>query len=279
VIPLTTTAVVLGIAQDAGHPQAGCAKACCTKAWAGEGHRVSSVALVEDDKHWLLDATPDLPEQLHGLEGELAGILLTHAHMGHYAGLLNLGREAMGAEAIAVWAMPRMRTFLSENGPWDQLVRLENIVIQPLADGESVALSPTLSVTPVEVPHRDEYSETVGFHVAGPERELLYLPDIDKWEKWETPIEDWIRRVDVAMLDGTFFDGDELPGRDMSQIPHPFIVESIERFAPLEPTERDKVRFIHLNHTNPALDGASPASKRIQDAGHHVAREGETIPL
>ena len=278
-IPLTTTAVVLGIAQDAGHPQAECAKACCSAAWEGAGHRVSSLGLVEGDRHWLLDASPDLPAQLHALEGELAGIFLTHAHMGHYTGLVHLGREAMGASAVAVWAMPRMRTFLTRNGPWDQLVELENIVVQPLYDGHPVQLSATLTVTPVEVPHRDEYSETVGFHVQGPERSLLYLPDIDKWEKWSTPVEDWIRAVDVAMLDGTFYDGAELPGRDMSQIPHPFIVESIDRFSALPEAQRDKVRFLHLNHTNPALDADSDASKTIEAAGLHVAREGEVHPL
>ena len=278
-IPLTTTAVVLGIAQDAGHPQAGCEKSCCVDAWRGEGHAVSSIGLVEGAKHWLLDATPDLPAQMQALEGELAGLFLTHAHMGHYTGLMHLGREAMGASAVAVWAMPRMRSFLAQNGPWDQLVELENIVVQPLEDGVPVRLTETLSVTPVVVPHRDEYSETVGFFVEGPERELLYLPDIDKWSKWESPIEGWIARADVAMLDGTFFDGAELPGRDMSQIPHPFVSESMERFAPLPVDERDKVHFIHLNHTNPLLDPESTASKAVLRAGMHVAREGDAHSL
>ena len=278
-IPLTTTAVVLGIAQDAGHPQAGCEKTCCQAAWEGAGHKVSSLGLVEAGKHWLLDATPDLPRQLESLEGTLAGIFLTHAHIGHYTGLMHLGREAMGASAVAVWAMPRMRAFLSDNGPWDQLVDNRNILVQPLEDGVPVRLSETLSVTPVAVPHRDEYSETVGFFVEGPSRKLLYLPDIDKWEKWETPIVDWITRVDVAMLDGTFFDGNELPGRDMKQIPHPFVVESIERFAPLATAERDKIHLIHLTHTNPILDPTSVASETVREAGLHVAREGDVHPL
>jgi len=274
-------AVVLGTAQDAGHPQAGCRKDCCVNAWSGPGHRVSAIGLVDPDtgQHWLLDATPDFPHQQHALPGTLAGVLPTHAHMGHYTGLMHLGREAMGARAVPVWTMPRMQTFLSTNGPWDQLVKLGNIVLNSLTDGVSVALSERLTVTPIAVPHRDEYSETVGFLVQGPTRRVLYLPDIDKWERWEQPIEGLVRTVDRAWLDGTFYDGDELPGRDMSQIPHPFIVESMARFEALSPRDRARVHFTHLNHTNPALNPASDARRAIEAGGFHVAEAGDRVAL
>ncbi len=274
-------AVVLGTAQDAGHPQIGCTKHCCSGAWGGNGHRVSSIGLVDPDsgRHWVLDATPDFPHQQHTLPGTLGGVLPTHAHMGHYTGLMHLGREVMGARGVPVWAMPRMHAFLSGNGPWDQLVQLGNIMLRELADGVSIALSDTLRVTPIQVPHRDEYSETVGFLVQGPSRKVLYLPDIDKWERWERPIEGLVRSVDRAWLDGTFYDSDELPGRDMSQIPHPFIVESMDRFAPLPPRDRARVHFIHLNHTNPAFDPRSRARSEIESAGFHVAEAGDRINL
>ena len=285
---LTTTAsadapyaVVLGVAQDAGHPQAGCARACCTAAWAGAGHRVSAVAIVDPDTdtHWILDATPDFPAQQHSLPGTLGGIFPTHAHMGHYTGLLHLGREAMGADAVPVWAMPRMRTFLETNGPWSQLVTLGHIALQPLADGQPVSLTPGLTVTPILVPHRDELSETVGFLVQGPRHRVLYLPDIDKWERWDTPIESLVRTVDRAWLDGTFYDATELPGRDMSEIPHPFMVESLDRLAALAPRDRAKVHFIHLNHTNPALDPSSAARRAVEARGVHVATAGDRVEL
>ncbi len=273
--------VVLGVAQDAGHPQIGCSRTCCAAAWSDGGHRVSSLGLVDPDtgQHWLLDATPDLPAQDHDLPGTLAGIVLTHAHIGHYTGLMYLGREAMGAKDVPVWAMPRMGSFLRSSGPWSQLVDLKNIVIQDIVAGQPVQISPSLRVTPLLVPHRDEFSETVGLVVEGPSRRVLYLPDIDKWSRWSTAIEDVVRTVDVAFLDGTFYDGTELPGRDMAEVPHPFMVETMARFKALPASERAKVQFIHLNHTNPALVEDSAAATAVKVAGLGLAIEGAEHPL
>ncbi len=209
----------------------------------------------------------------------LDGVLLTHAHIGHYTGLMYLGREALGATEVPVYAMPRMRAFLSRNGPWDQLLTLHNIRLVPMEDGRRIALNDRISVVPFLVPHRDEYSETVGFRIEGPQGSLLYIPDIDKWERFSTPIEDLIRDVDVALVDGTFFAEGELPGRNMAEIPHPFIVESMKRFQPLPLSIRKRIRFIHLNHTNPAIDPRSEACRRIVDAGFGVAREGLILPF
>jgi pyrroloquinoline quinone biosynthesis protein B len=283
---LTTYTVLLGLAQDGGHPQAGCEKDCCAAAWAdpSKGHRVAALGIADGGKRWLVDATPDFASQLHTLvhgdtRGELAGILLTHAHIGHYAGLLDLGREVMGARDVPVYGMPRMLDFLASNGPWEMLGRLRNIAAQTLADGTPARISDAITVTPFAVPHRDEYSETVGFVIAGPSKKVLYLPDIDKWERWSARIEDWIAEVDVAYLDGTFFSATELPGRSMAEVPHPFVEESLARFAGLPAKERAKIHFVHLNHTNPALDPASAASRRVRDAGMAVAVEGEKVAL
>jgi len=283
--------IVLGIAQDGGYPQAGCRKECCKRAWADASrHRgVASLAIVDPGSHqrWLIDATPDFRTQLRALD-EIApvnsspgldGILLTHGHIGHYTGLMQLGREVMGAKGVPVYAMPRMRKFLETSGPWDQLVKLENIVLHPLEPGKPVQLNGQLSVTPLPVPHRDEYTETVGFVIRGPAHSVLYLPDIDKWDKWSTPLAEALSSVDVAYLDGTFYDDGEIPGRNMAEIPHPFMVETLALLASLPPEQRRKVRFIHLNHTNPALDAASDASHRITLAGSSVAAQGERFGL
>ncbi len=270
--------MVLGIAQDGGYPQAGCNRPDCIEGWKNP-RRVASLAIVDpiSKQRWIIDATPDFPAQLRALDemapGPLPSILLTHAHIGHYLGLAQLGREVLGARGVAVYAMPRMRQFLEHNGPWDQLVRLGNISIQPLEDGREVRLNERLTVTPLLVPHRDEYSETVGFIVRGPSRSILWLPDIDKWERWATPIESVIGKVDVAYLDGTFFSIDELPGRNMTEIPHPLIVESMTRFASLPEKERAKIRFMHLNQSNPAL--RDPRIVR----GFRVADQGEVVGL
>jgi pyrroloquinoline quinone biosynthesis protein B len=250
---------------------------------------VACVAVVDPATRgrWLFDATPDFVEQLRKLD-ELAqpqttpglkGVLLTHAHMGHYTGLMHLGREVIGARSVPVYAMPRMRAYLEANGPWDQLVRLGNIELRPLHADESLSLSGDLTVTPLAVPHRDEYSETVGFRIDGPRRSVLYIPDIDKWERWERSIEALLAEVDVAYLDGTFFADGEIPNRSMADIPHPFIEESLKRFERLPRAERAKVRFIHLNHTNPVLQADSAARRRIEQAGFRVAAIGERVGL
>lgn len=287
--------VVLGTAQDGGYPQIGCEQDCCRAAHETPSlRRFVACGMIVDPlsgERWLLEATPDLPEQIelardhsapNSREGRppLAdGIFITHAHMGHYTGLLHLGREAYATETTPVLVTEIMGYFLKANGPWSLLFEaghLEHVQIEP---GEAIRLNERLSVTPFLVPHRPEFSDTVGFLVEGPNGSALFLPDIDKWERWDERIEDWIERVDVALLDGTFFDGDELPGRDMARIPHPFIVESLERFAPLPLPERDKIRFFHLNHSNPAISASSDARRRIEAAGMHVASDGEKHTL
>jgi pyrroloquinoline quinone biosynthesis protein B len=268
--------IVLGIAQDGGYPQAGCNRPDCIDAWRNPKlrQRVASLAIVDPRSHqrWIIDATPDFPSQLASLDAAaprggvlLDGILLTHAHIGHYLGLAHLGREVLGARAIKVYAMPRMREFIENNGPWSQLVKLQNIALVPIEDGVPIALNERITVTPLRVPHRDEYSETVGFIVRGPSRSILWLPDIDKWEKWSTPLESVLAQVDVAYIDGTFYDATELPGRDLREIPHPLMTETLTRLAnsPL----RAKVRFIHLNQSNPLL--------RERRTGVVVAQDGE----
>lgn len=283
--------IVLGIAQDGGVPHAGNKE---HKGWSDPKFKrhVVSLGLIDPatKERWMVDATPDFREQLHMLDTAfpvdeklgLQGIFLTHAHIGHYTGLMFLGHESMGTHEVPVYAMPRMSEFLSQNGPWDQLVRYKNILLKPLADGMPVALNDRLSITPFLVPHRQEYSEVVGLRIDGPNRSVLYISDIDKWEDWDeqgTRIESLITKVDVAYLDGTFYADGEIPGRDMSTFPHPFISESMERFRTLPAEERGKVRFIHLNHTNPALFAESEARKTIEAKGFCVAEEMERVTL
>ncbi|MFQ5334824.1 MAG: MBL fold metallo-hydrolase, partial [Flavobacteriales bacterium] len=166
--------MLLGIAQDGGYPQAGCHKACCSDAWNHPTMKrhVSCLAVIDPQsgERWLIDATPDFREQLYILDSlhpgrngrMLDGIFLTHAHIGHYAGLVNLGREVAGADHIPVFAMPRMWGFLQNNGPWDQLIKLGNIELKALQTGIALQLNERISIMPFLVPHRQEYSETVG---------------------------------------------------------------------------------------------------------------------
>jgi len=280
---------ILGTSQDAGYPQAGCKKACCNLFWTGKTERKYPVALgltdVPSGEKYLFEATPAIKFQLEALSEKNStqtfvpdGIFLTHAHVGHYTGLTDLGREVMGTKGVPVYAMPRMKSFLETNGPWSQLVKLDNIELRQLTNNESVELENDTKVTPFRVPHRDEFSETVGYRIEGKNRKVLFIPDIDKWSKWERDIIDEISKVDVALLDGTFLKNGELPNRDMSQIPHPFVEESMALFKDLPESEKEKVTFIHFNHTNPLIWDKSEI-ERVEKAGFRVAKRGQIIEL
>lgn len=280
---------VLGVAQDGGYPHAGCRRECCRRAWSGRQplRHPACIALVDyySRKIWMFEATPAYTAQWERLveitgwtdKNAPDGIFLTHAHIGHYTGLMYLGREALGAKSVPVYVLPRLKDFLETNGPWSQLVRLKNIEIRPLIADSAAAPAPGIRVTPFKVPHRDEYSETAGYRIEAGGKRILFIPDIDKWEKWERDIISEIREVDMAFLDATFYKNGELQ-RDMSEIPHPFVEESMRLFENLPPDEKAKVHFIHFNHTNPLLWDPDEV-KVVEKRGFRVSREGVVILL
>ena len=279
--------VVLGIAQDAGYPQIGCDKECCKKYWDKKimKQKVSCIALFDPatNQKWIFDATPDLTEQLHESDkyqkGNLSGIFLTHAHIGHYTGLMYLGREALNTKEIPVYTMPRMYEYLKSNGPWSQLVSLKNIELKKLKADSLVKLTDKISVEPLLVPHRDEFSETVGFSIKSGNKSVLFIPDIDKWQKWENDIKALVKQHDYLFLDGTFYKEGELPGRNTSEVPHPFIQESLNLFNDLSLAEKRKICFIHFNHTNPLIDKSSNECKEVKSKGFNVAVQGLKVSL
>jgi pyrroloquinoline quinone biosynthesis protein B len=276
-------ALLLGIAQDAGVPHIGCACPTCVAARRDPALRQSPACLALIDYQagasWLIDATPAMPDQLaalaeHAPQAPLAGILLTHAHIGHYPGLFYLGREALNARAVPVYATPRLCDYLRTNGPWSQLVALGNIALTPIAPGDTFQLSPRLSVTALAVPHRAEFSDTVAYLVRGATRSLFYCPDIDRWEQWGESLPRFLQGVDIALLDGTFYSGSELPGRDMREIPHPPVAETAQLLAGTSVA----VWFTHLNHSNPLLhDG--PERRWLAERGMGVGTAGQRWAL
>jgi len=278
---------ILGTLQDGGMPHLGCTKSCC-KGYFEKGFskkRVVSLGIsdLKKNKNYLIEASPDISIQLnHFLKNKtknLDGIFVTHAHIGHYSGLINLGKEVSNNSKTPLYLMPKMMDFISSNGPWSQLVKLQNIELRSVYDEKEEILTENLKIIPLKVPHRDEYSETVGYKIIGPKKKALFIPDIDKWGKWEKSITKLISEVDYAFLDGTFYDAKEINNRDISQIPHPFIIESLELFKTLKEVNRNKIYFIHLNHTNPANNNASEEYKSIISKGFNVARQGTTFQL
>ena len=275
---------VLGIVQDAGYPHIGCEKDCCKAVSPGD-YFVSCLGLVDktNNKRYLFDATPDIHNQLNLLEkfsdaNLVDGIFLTHAHIGHYTGLMYLGREGLGGKNIMVYALKRMSKFLTKNGPWDHLVKLNNISIQTISNKEFVKLSENIFVIPIRVPHRDEYSETVGYKIIGKSKKILFIPDIDKWDEWKKSIIEEVKLVDYAFIDGTFYNGTEL-NRDMREIPHPSIEETLQLFSNQPVAERNKIYFIHINHTNPILTNKNGIRDLVEGLGFNIAQRGLKFKL
>jgi pyrroloquinoline quinone biosynthesis protein B len=277
------TLKILGVVQDGGMPHLGNNKTCCENI--KQDKYVTSLMLMnnENNESFLFDASPDINKQLNfmgdRIKKDLKGIFLTHAHIGHYTGLMYFGKEALNSKLVNVYAMPRMKKFLEENGPWSQLVSLQNISIIELSNESKISIDSNVIVQPVEVPHRAEFSETVGYKIYGPNKTALFIPDIDKWYLWEKSIVDEIKQVDYAIIDATFYDSKEVNYRDISEIPHPFVTESMDLFDSIDIKEKNKIYFIHLNHTNPLINKDSDQYKLVRSKGYNVAEEGMKLNL
>ena len=279
---------ILGNTQDAGMPHIGCKhKFCLDNFTKYEEYYVTSIAVVnqEKKKYILFEATPDITRQLNYLKDNIfqefrlpEAIYITHAHIGHYTGLMYFGREALGSKNLLVKVLPKMSNFLKTNGPWSQLVRLNNIQIQNTKFDEGNSELSNIDVIPIQVPHRDEYSETAGYIIKGKNKKALFIPDIDKWEKWDKNLKDLVKDFDYLLLDATFYDSKEI-NRDISAIPHPLVSQTINLLNSLSKENKSKVYFIHMNHTNYMLNPNSDLSKSIINKGFNIARLGQKLHL
>lgn len=274
--------IAVGIAQDGGIPQIGCQQKICQT----QHHFVSSLAILSNESIFLVDATPDLREQYRELikrhpaaskKNLFDGIFLTHAHMGHYTGLMYLGKESISASNVPVYCSEQMAAYIQKNGPWSLLVTNKNIELRPFSSGKPLEMN-GFSVTPLAVPHRKEFTDTHGFLIKGRQKSLLYIPDIDSWEPIRDSLSRWLQQADYVFLDGTFYSGDELPGRDMRLVPHPTIQSSMSFLNSLPPFEC-QVFFTHFNHTNPLMDPDSKELKEFLSTRFRVAVEWDEFDL
>lgn len=279
---------ILGNTQDAGLPHIGCQHKFCQENFDKyDQYFVTSIAVVDSDlrKYIMFEATPDITYQLNNLNNSIfqefllpESLYITHAHIGHYTGLMYFGREALGSKNLLVKVLPKMSEFLKSNGPWNQLVNINNIEIQKLNFGESNNELTNISVTPIKVPHRDEYSETAGYVIQGKNKKALFIPDIDKWEKWDKNLVNLTEEFDYLLLDATFYDSKEI-NRDINEIPHPLVTETMSLLDNLSSESKAKVYFIHMNHTNLMLDTESELSKLVESKGFNIARLGQKLNL
>lgn len=286
----SVSAVVLGIMQDAGLPHVGCRCRRCAAAYSDPNlaQYTASLAIVDTRGEaagvWLIDATPDIRYQLNMLADVLGphptvagrlrqpdGLFLTHAHMGHTAGLAQLGPEGMNVQGLPVYASAPLVEVLKETRLWHPLIR--NLDLRPFESGRPVRLASDLAITPLPVPHRDELDAgSFAMRVQGPNRALLYLPDIDGWEQW-AEAHQILEEVDVALVDASFFSADELDGRP--PVAHPLVPDTLAFWKEIPA----QLVLTHINHTNPALDTGSPACQAVLANGAEFATNGQLFKL
>jgi pyrroloquinoline quinone biosynthesis protein B len=275
--------ILLGASQDAGFPQPGCTCQNCSAAHVNPdmAEMPSSIAIIDHtaESFWIIDATPALPAQfslLQQLPGNYSfkGIFLTHAHIGHYTGLMYFGREAMNDKGLPVHASARLCSFLEKNKPWSFLVSLGNISLVPIIADQPIEITPILSVLPVEVPHRAEFTDTYAFTIQGPSRRLFYCPDIDSWELWSRDIVSFLSDIDYALLDGTFYNAGEIDRQCTDEIPHPPVEQTVDKLQGVS----SKITFVHMNHSNPLYRDGSERN-RLVDMGFRIGKKGQKWQL
>ena len=296
-MPLAPHLLVLGTAQDGGFPHASCDCPRCTAAADGSipARMVASLAIVLPTarKRYLIDATPDIRPQLEllatrtwrsaghqpGVERRpLDGVFLTHAHIGHYLGLAFFGFEAVHTQALPVYATPKMSGFLAEHAPWAQLVRMGNIEQKPTTPGDRVDLGP-VQIHAHVVPHRDEYADTVAYVIQGPHRRAVYVPDTQPWKRWTAPVQALTQGAQLLIVDGSFADPAELPGRALEEIGHPMLSATMDLFQADVDNGRLEVLFTHLNHSNAAVDPRSESAANVRARGFRILADGDSIEL
>tara|TARA_B100000767_G_scaffold240471_1_gene236268 strand:+ start:309 stop:1223 length:915 start_codon:yes stop_codon:yes gene_type:complete len=279
---------ILGNTQDAGVPHIGCEQEFCQSNYkSNQDFFATSIAIVDPsvNKYALFEASPDITFQLNYISTNIFDgfslpehIYITHAHIGHYAGLMYLGRESLGSSNVNVRVLPKMSSFLKNNGPWNQLISIKNIDLEEISFDESSTVFDKIKVTPFQVPHRDEYSETAGYIIAGKNKKALFIPDIDKWEKWSVDIKSLFREYDYLLIDATFYDENEI-NRDINEIPHPLVKKTMNLFDKTSLGDKSKIYFIHMNHTNMMLDPESELTKLVLSKGFNIARIGQKLYL
>lgn len=271
---------ILGTVQDGGFPHTGCNKRCCKEAWTNHSLRknIASVAIIDHNtkNYWIIDITPDFKIQYQMINAYLddqyifSGIFLTHSHIGHYSGLLELGLEVLNTKDIPVYVMPQLLKFLKNNASINFLFQSNNITPVEITENKINQLSKDLSVISFLVPHRNEMSETVGYNIKTKDTSIIYIPDIDAWSDWDTNIIEIIKKHDLLFIDGTFYDKNELNNRNIKNVPHPSILESMELFKKLHIKDKNKIYFTHLNHTNKLLQIGSKEREKVLDQHFNI---------
>ncbi|MET7327132.1 MBL fold metallo-hydrolase [Nonomuraea sp. NPDC005650] len=265
---------VLGTAAGGGVPQWNCACPGCSGARAhpGRRRRHASLAVQLDDGAYVVNATPDIAEQIEACawlrpgpgprESPLKGVILTDAELDHTIGLLRL-REA---DALEVRSTPVVRHALR---PFAELLR--PYLQLTWADADTVPVS---GKRPRYAAGSPEAAGWVSALRLGP---LVYAPAMGVWPD---ELDEAFRQAACVIVDGTFWDDEEprrtgISARTATQMGHLPIEATMKRLSKL-PGRR---LYTHLNNTNPLVDPAAEQHKVLAELGIEVAADGMVIDL
>ena len=273
--------LVLGSGQDAGVPQINCECINCVAARKNPKQRRlgPSIALINEEKRYayLIDASPDIKQQIDILNEftskngkqepiPLEGIFLTHAHFGHCSGLWSLGKECWDVKEMKVFCSPKMGEFLKTHHPFKHLLERKNVVLKTIEPEVKLKIK-DFNIRPIKVPHRNEYADTVGY-ILSFNKMVAYIPDFDTWTK---NLVKEVKKVDIALIDGSFYQHGELPR--MAEVPHPPMEETMHLLKDPD----SEIYFTHFNHTNPVLQKDSKEYDKIIENDFALTEDGLVI--
>jgi pyrroloquinoline quinone biosynthesis protein B len=306
---------VLGSAAGGGFPQWNCACPNCSRLRAGlirsqARSQAQAVVCPNACECYLLNASPDLRTQILSTpllaptqpprDTPIAGVLLTSADVDSVAGLLHL-REF---QPLHIYAMPSVRRILfEENRIFRVLERANPPAVWhdfplntwlPLPTVSSSSGEPSLRcrVVPLGGAYPDYVSEglrrslppgeaVIGLVLAQGSKQVFYAPALSgRSEEWK----DWVRSSDLCLVDGTFWDENELisagaGSKTARQIGHLPLSGGDGLLGKLDFAKRGRRVLIHINNTNPILDEDSPEHREVQDAGWEIAYDGMEFEL
>jgi pyrroloquinoline quinone biosynthesis protein B len=300
---------VLGAAAGGGFPQWNCACSNCAGLRAGSldarPRSQASAAVSGDGRDWfLLNASPDIRQQIDGFaalhpraprDTPIAGIVLTNGDIDACLGLLIL-RES---QPLHVYATATVIAGLIERNvlfrtlartadqvTWHRLGlgRAEPLVGVGGASGLTLEAVPVAGKVPLhlETLAAPSAEDNIGLVIRdGGGKTLAYFPSL----AGPSPEADrQARAADVLMVDGTFFEEDELRrlglgtrgARDMA---HWHLGGDDGSLPWLRSLPCRRKILVHINNTNPILREDAPERAQLAAAGVEVGWDGLEVQL
>jgi pyrroloquinoline quinone biosynthesis protein B len=287
---------ILGTAQDGGIPQAGCSCRRCLDAHIDLKLRKYPVSLgilgVDGTKH-IIEITKNLSEQLviwTPDKNELfipETVSITHLHLGHVEGIGQLGKPVMGLREVDVYLSPKNKDVFDNRS--DIVLMEDEGNIRTHSKNFYHPFEPKdgcgFSLQFIPIPHRSELGDNAAIIIKAEGKSILFMPDQDSWSDTldyhsKENIRDFLKMFDIdeALIDGTFWNMNELPRRDISKIPHPTIQETIQLLGSKREGDPE-ISFLHLNHSNPVNDLGSEQRKVVEENGWKISEIGDVLKL